>query len=83
MLHACSTLSPAIGSWVEVRFESLWVECEVVDAKSSWGRVRLWVKPLAGEGCQWVELSRIRVRGVEAPRPPQRAIDRPSQCRAS
>ena len=72
MLHTCSTLSPAIGPWVEVRFESL-----------CWGKVRLWVKPLAADGCQWVELSRIRVRGVEAPRPPQRAIDRPSQYRAS
>lgn len=71
MAATCMSMLPAVGAWVQVRFESLWIECEVVDVKNSWGKARLWVKPLAGEGCQWVELSRIRY--TQQPHP---AIDR-------
>lgn len=60
MPSICLSMLPAVGAWVQVRFESLWIECEVIDVKNSWGKARLWIKPLAGEGCQWVELSRVR-----------------------
>ena len=60
MHGTCLSMLPAVGAWIQVRFESLWIECEVVDVKTSWGKPRLWVTPLAGEGCQWVELSRVR-----------------------
>lgn len=56
----CRTMQPALGAWVQVRCEDLWIECEVKDIKNAYGRVRVLVQPLAGEGTQWVELSRTR-----------------------
>jgi hypothetical protein len=31
----------------------------VIDAKNSWGKVRVLVQPLAGTGQQWIELGRL------------------------
>ena len=50
---------PAIGTTVMVRFEDLMVACLVKDVKSSWGKARLLVLPIAGEGTQWVEMGRV------------------------
>ena len=52
-------MSAAVGQKVLVRFEELHIECRVVDVKMSYGRPRLLVKPDAGTGWQWVELSRV------------------------
>jgi len=52
-------LTPAIGAQVTVRFEELAIECRVIDAKNSWGKVRVLVQPLAGTGQQWIELGRL------------------------
>ena len=52
-------LTPAIGTTVGVRFESLIIDAVVVDAKNSWGKVRLLVRPAAGVGEQWIELNRL------------------------
>lgn len=52
-------LIPAVGQNVSVRFESVIVHCRVMDAKSSYGKVRLLVTPLDGCDSQWIELSRL------------------------
>lgn len=52
-------LTPAIGQYVYVRFESISVGCLVKDAKQSWGKVRLLVSPADGQGEQWIELERL------------------------
>ena len=59
MSATCLTMLPAIGTQVTVRFEKLHVECTVRDVKSSWGKPRLQIVPVAGSGDQWVELDRI------------------------
>jgi len=50
---------PAVGQRVYVRFESCRVLCTVQDVKCSYGRPRLFVTPVAGDGSQWIELSRV------------------------
>jgi hypothetical protein len=52
-------LTPAVGASVRVRFEDLTIECKVMDAKNSYGKVRLLVQPVAGTGLQWIELGRL------------------------
>jgi len=52
-------LSPAVGSVVLVRLETLSAWCRVLDAKSSYGKPRLLVTPVNGCGEAWVELHRI------------------------
>jgi hypothetical protein len=53
-------MAVAIDQIVMIRFESINVECRIVDVKSAYGAVRLLVQPVAGMGKQWVELSRLR-----------------------
>jgi hypothetical protein len=65
--NTVTELIPAVGAAVDVRFEGLTVTCAVLDAKNSWGKVRLLVAPLAGAGDQWIELGRL-VRDEEADR---------------
>lgn len=62
-------LFPAIGTTVSVQFESIQVQCVVTDAKNAYGKVRLFVTPVAGTGEQWIELERLRE--------PATALDRP------
>jgi hypothetical protein len=57
--HTARQLAPAIGAEVLVRFESVNIACTVVDAKNSWGQVRLLIQPVAGKGQQWIELGRL------------------------
>jgi len=52
-------LLPAIGEQITIRMQDLYVACLVLDAKNSYGQVRLLVRPVAGDGQQWVELSRL------------------------
>jgi hypothetical protein len=52
-------LTPAIGATVLVRFEQLTIEARVLDAKNTWNKVRLLIRPIAGGGEQWIELSRL------------------------
>jgi len=55
---------PAIGQTVRVGFETLTIDCQVLDVKSAYGKIRLCVAPIAGIGSQWVELSRLRESSV-------------------
>lgn len=57
--HTVRELAPAIGARVHVRFESILVACTVRDAKSAWGKVRLLIEPVSGDGFQWIELERL------------------------
>jgi hypothetical protein len=57
--HTVNQLSPAVGTRVGVRFESLVIPCQVLDAKAVWGEVRLLVTPVGGSGEQWVTLGRL------------------------
>ena len=58
-----SALVLYLGKFGDLRCEYLSVEVEIVDAKRSYGRTLLLVRPIAGSGEQWVEES--RVRGIE------------------
>lgn len=64
MQHTAKQMMPAIGSMVAVRFDAFEVTMVVEDAKSQWGTVRLQVRPLAGEGLAWIDVSRV-VRVIE------------------
>lgn len=50
---------PAVGKSVLVRCEDLAVWCWVLDAKMSYGKPRIQVRPFEGRGEQWIELSRV------------------------
>jgi hypothetical protein len=50
---------PACGHTVMVRFGDIDVECRILDVKQSWGKPRFLVTPMAGQGDQWVELTRM------------------------
>ena len=55
-----SSLALYIGKSGVLRCEYLSVEINVADAKRSYGRTLLLVRPVAGTGEQWVEENRIR-----------------------
>jgi hypothetical protein len=55
-----SSLALYIGKNGVLRCEYLSVDVTVADAKRSYGRTLLLVRPIAGSGEQWVEESRIR-----------------------
>ena len=59
MANTATQMIIAVGSLVAVRLEGLEVHCKVVDVKNAYGRERLLVQPVAGEGRIWVEMSRI------------------------
>lgn len=56
-----NTMSIAIGRQVFVRCDSLQVRCEVLDARTVWGRADVLVKPVSGLGEQWVSLERCKL----------------------
>lgn len=64
-MSTAKQMQVAIGARINVRCESMQIECIVEDVKNSWGQARLLVRPVAGTGQQWVEMSRVRV-----PEPP-------------
>ena len=55
-----SSLALYIGTSGVLRCEYLSIDITVADAKRSYGRTLLLVRPVAGTGEQWVEESRIR-----------------------
>lgn len=54
-----SSLALFIGKSGALRCEFLSVDVTVADAKRSYGRTLLLVRPVSGSGEQWVEESRI------------------------
>lgn len=54
-----SSLALYIGKSGRLRCERLSVEVTVADAKRSYGRTLLLVRPVSGEGEQWVEAGRV------------------------
>ena len=54
-----SSLALYIGKTGALRCEYLSVDVMVADAKRSYGRTLLLVRPISGTGEQWVEESRI------------------------
>jgi hypothetical protein len=55
-----SALALYIGKTGLLRCERLSVEVAIADAKRSYGRTLLLVRPVSGAGEQWVEESRVR-----------------------
>ena len=55
-----SSLALFIGKSGALRCEYLCVDVTVADAKRSYGRTLLLVRPVAGTGEQWVEEGRVR-----------------------
>ena len=64
-----SSLALYIGKSGVLRCEYLSVEINVADAKRSYGRTLLLVRPVAGTGEQWVDESRIRWTEDDGGRP--------------
>ena len=58
-----SSLALYIGKTGVLRCEYLSVDVAIADAKRSYGRTLLLVRPVSGSGEQWVEES--RVSGIE------------------
>lgn len=56
-----SALALFIGKFGVLRCEYLQVDVSIADAKRSYGRTLLLVRPVAGSGEQWVEESRVRM----------------------
>jgi hypothetical protein len=54
-----STLALYIGKTGLLRCEYLSIEVTIADAKCSYGRTLLLVRPVSGSGEQWVEESRV------------------------
>jgi hypothetical protein len=54
-----SALALFIGKTGVLRCEYLSVDVTIADAKRSYGRTLLLVRPVSGSGEQWVEESRI------------------------
>ena len=52
-------LSPAIGATVMCRFEEMYFAVKVIDAKNSYGKTRLLVRPVNGRGEMWIETHRL------------------------
>lgn len=44
-----------IGKKFFVALGGVWVTCEITDFKTSYGRDRWQIKPVAGKGTVWVE----------------------------
>jgi len=55
-----SALALYLGKSGVLRCEYLSVNVAIVDAKRSYGRTLLLVRPVSGSGEQWVEETRVR-----------------------
>lgn len=65
-----SSLALYIGKTGLLRCEYLSVEVTIADAKRSYGRTLLLVRPISGAGEQWVEEGRITWNTDTEIRPP-------------
>jgi len=54
-----SSLALCIGKTCVLRYEYLSINVTIADAKRSYGRTLLLVRPVSGAGEQWVEESRV------------------------
>jgi hypothetical protein len=54
-----SEMIQAIGQRCLVQCQSLHVTCQVLGVKHSYGKPRLLICPVDGQGSQWVEMSRV------------------------
>jgi hypothetical protein len=61
--HHASALALYLGKTGVLRCEYLSIEVMIADAKRSYGRTLLLVRPVAGSGEQWVD--ECRVSGIE------------------
>ena len=52
-------MSEVLGKRVDVTMCGLTVACEIRDAKVSYGRARLLIAPLAGNGTVWIEPQKV------------------------
>ena len=55
-----SSLALYIGKTGMLRCEYLSVQVEILDAKRSYGRTLILVRPVSGDGEQWVEENRVK-----------------------
>lgn len=63
-IMTANEMSPAVGHSVTVRFESIQVECRVIDVKHVYGKPRILIIPVNGTGQQWIELTRLVIPSV-------------------
>ena len=63
MTHTAKYMSPAIGQQIIIHVESWMIPMIVKDVKSAWGKIRLQVEPVSGQGLQWVEMDRVHHPG--------------------
>ena len=68
MMHTAKQMIPAVGQTVLVRLEAFGVPMTITDVKSVWGKVRLQVAPVGGQGEAWVDADRL-VSVLSAPAP--------------
>ena len=52
-------LAKNIGKTADLRTENLLVTVNILDAKSSYGRIRYLIEPVEGSRQQWVDASRV------------------------
>lgn len=52
-------MMPAVGQTALLLIENFSIPVRVADVKHVYGRPRFLVRPLAGNGEQWVEISRL------------------------
>jgi hypothetical protein len=63
MGHTAKEMIPAVGQVVQIRAEGWVIPMTVKDVMGAWGKIRLLVTPLRGDGEQWVELGRVTRQG--------------------
>jgi hypothetical protein len=59
MEYTAKQMAPAIGCTVLIRLEQFGVPMVVIDVKSAWGKVRVQVAPVGGQGEAWVDADRL------------------------
>lgn len=61
-------MAALIGQEAQFRCnEGIQVQVRIVDAKVSYGALRVQITPMAGDGVTWVDRSRVSLRTNQAP----------------
>ena len=68
MQHTAKEMGIVIGKKVNIEIEQWIVPMTILDAKSAWGKVRLLVRPVTGEGEAWIDWTRIVTTSADARR---------------